>query len=48
MTHAQFKKIQLDHLIDMILEANGDVNHAYCQVADTYPTDNIQDYMNLT
>ena len=27
MTHAQFKKIQLDHLINEILEAGGDPDH---------------------
>ena len=48
MTHAQFKRIQLDHLIDMILEANGDVDQAYHQVTDEYPANNVQDYMNLT
>ena len=46
MTHAQFKKVQLDHLIDAILEAGGDNDHAARRIADEYPTDNVQDYMN--
>ena len=33
-THAQFKKIQLDYLIDVILEANGDADGAYHHIAD--------------
>ena len=28
MTHATFKKVQLDHLIDVILEAGNDPDHA--------------------
>ena len=28
MTCAQFKKYQLDHLIDVILDAGGDPDHA--------------------
>ena len=47
MTCAQFKKVQLDHLIDVILEAGGDVDHAARRITDDYPTDNIQDYMNI-
>ena len=47
MTCAQFKKVQLDHLIDVILEAGGDVNHAARRIANDYPTDNVQDYMNI-
>ena len=46
MTHAQFKKIQLDHLIDEILEARGDPDHAAQCIVNEYPTDNVQDYMN--
>ena len=46
MTHAQFKKVQLNHLIDVILEAGGDVDHAARRIADDYPTGNVQDYMN--
>ena len=42
MTHAQFKKVQLDHLVDVILEAGGDDDHAARRIADEYPTDNIQ------
>ena len=47
MTHAQFKKAQLDHLADEILEAGGDIDHAAQNIADTYPTTNIQDYTNI-
>ena len=47
MTHAQFKKVQLDHLIDVILEAGGDVNHAARRLANDYPTNNVQDYMTI-
>ena len=47
MTHAQFKKVQLDHLIDVILEAGGDVNHAERRITSDYPTDNVQDYMKI-
>ena len=46
-TCATFKKIQLDHVIDVILETAGDPDHAYHHIADQYPTDNVQDYMNL-
>ena len=28
MTRAQFKEAQLDHLVDVILEAGGDIDHA--------------------
>ena len=47
MTHAPFKKVQLDHLIDVILEAGGDVNHAARRIANDYPTNNVQDYMTI-
>ena len=47
MTHAQFKKAQLDHLADEILEAGGDIDHAAQNIADTYPTTNIHDYTNI-
>ena len=47
MTHAAFKKTQLDHVIDVILETAGDPDHAYHCIADQYPTDNVKDYMNL-
>ena len=48
ITHAQFKKYQLDHLIDVILDAGGDPDHAAQWVADLYPTNNVQDYINIT
>ena len=47
MTRAQFKKAQLDHLVDVILEAGGDIDHAARRIADTYPTDNVHDYTNI-
>ena len=47
MTHAAFKKTQLDHLINVILETAGDPDHAYHCIADQYPTDNVEDYINL-
>ena len=31
----------------MILEAGGDVDHAARRIADDYPTDDVQDYMNI-
>ena len=48
MTHATFKKAQLDHLIDMILEAHNDPDHACQRLADQYPADNVQDYINIS
>ena len=48
IAHAQFKKYQLDHLLDVILDAGGDPDHAARWVADLYPTDNVQDYINIT
>ena len=48
ITHARFKKYQLDHLIDVILDAGGDPDHAARWVADLYPTNNVQDYINIT
>ena len=47
MTRAQFKKAQLDHLIDVILNANGDTDNEYRCIADMCPTDNVQDYINI-
>ena len=47
MTHAAFKKTHLGHLINFILETAGDPDHAYHHIADQYPTDNVEDYMNL-
>ena len=47
MTRTAFKKTQLDHVIDVILETAGDPDHAYRRIADQYPTDNVEDYMNL-
>ena len=37
----------IDHLIDVTLEAGGDVDHAARRIADDYPTDNVQEYMNI-
>ena len=47
MTRTAFKKTQLDHVIDVILESAGDPDHAYHRIADQYPTDSVEDYMNL-
>ena len=47
VTRANFKKRQLDHLIDVILEANGDDDHPACRIADEYHATNIQDYINI-
>ena len=47
MTRATFKKTQLDHVIDVILETAGDPDHSYRHIADQYPTDNVEEYMNL-
>ena len=47
VTCANFKKIQLDHLIDVILEAGGDADHPACCIADTYRANNMQDYINI-
>ena len=38
MTHAAFKKIQLDHVIDIILEAGGDPDHVFRHIADFIPS----------
>ena len=46
-THAQFKKAQLDLLIDIILEANSDADDAYHHIADEYLARNVQDYINI-
>ena len=42
------QEIQLDHLIDVTLDAGGHPDHAARRVADLYPTDNVQDYINMT
>ena len=47
MTRAAFKKTQLDHVIDIILEAGGDPDHVFHRIADFYPADNVQDYVNI-
>ena len=47
VTYANFKKRQLDHLIDVILEANGDDDHPTCRIADEYNATNVQDYINI-
>ena len=46
-TRGAFKKAQLDHVIDIILEADRDPVHVFCQIADFYPIDNVQDYVNI-
>ena len=46
-TRAAFKKAQLDHVIDIILEADGDPDHVFHRIADFYPVDNVQDYVNI-
>ena len=48
MTRSTFKKVQLDHMIDVILEAEYDPDHACRRLADQYPVDNVQDYINIT
>ena len=47
VTRATFKKTQLDHLIDVILEANGDDDHPARHIADEYHATNVQDYINI-
>ena len=47
VTCTYFKKRQLDHLIDVILEANGDDDHPACRIADEYHATNVQDYINI-
>ena len=46
-TCAAFKKAQLDHVIDIILEAGRDPDHVFRRIADFYPIDNVQDYVNI-
>ena len=46
-THAVFKKTQLDNVIDIILKAGGDPNHVFHRIAEFYPIDNVQDYLNI-
>ena len=46
-TRAQFKRAQLDHLIDAILEADSDADDAYHCIANEYPARNVQDYINI-
>ena len=47
MTRANFKKRQLDHLIDVILEANGDDDHPARLIAGEYNATSVQDYINI-
>ena len=47
MTCLTFKESQLEYLIDVILDANGDANHAYHHIVDMYPTDNVYDDSNI-
>ena len=46
-TRAAFKKTQLDHVIDIILEADGDPDHVFRRIADFFPINNVQDYVNI-
>ena len=46
-TRAQFKRAQLDHLIDIILEADGDADDAYHRIANEYLARNVQVYINI-
>ena len=47
VTHTNFKKRQLDHLIDVILVANGDDDHPARGIAYEYHATNVQDYINI-
>ena len=47
VTRANFKKRQLDHLIDVILEANSDDDHPARRIADEYHATNVQDYIYI-
>ena len=47
VTQANFKKRQLDHLIDVILEASRDIDHPAQQIGEEYPANNVQDYINI-
>ena len=46
-TRAAFKKAQLDHVIDVILEADRDPDHVFRRIEHFYPIDNVQDYVNI-
>ena len=47
VTRANFKKRQLDHLIDVILETSGDIDHPARRIAEEYPAIIVQDYINI-
>ena len=47
VTCANFKKRQLDHLIDVILEANGNDDHPAHLIAGEYNATSVQDYINI-
>ena len=47
VTQANFKKRQLDHLIEVILEASRDIDHPAHRIAEEYPANNVQDYINI-
>ena len=47
LTRSTFKKAQLDHVIEIILEAGGDPDHPASQITDEYPASNVQDYINI-
>ena len=47
VTCANFKKRQLDHLTDVILEANSNDDHPTRRIADEYHATNVQDYINI-
>ena len=41
LTCSTFKKAQLDHVIEIILEAGGDPDHPARRIADEYPASNV-------
>ena len=47
VTQANFKRRQLDHLIKVILEASRDIDHPAHRIAEEYPANNVQDYINI-
>ena len=47
VTRANFKRRQLDHLINVILEANGDDDHPARLIAGEYNATSVQDYINI-
>ena len=47
VTSANFKRRQLDHLMDVILEANSDDDHPARLIAGEYNATSVQDYINI-